>query len=145
MAPVGPLRERPVRDGLLLISPFSSVHSLSCGLHRERSHFSCIWSKKWHNLWFTFNVCRYLLFQLPYHSQADEVPSQFQFAMVHSQVQSGSVEFLVVLWPSTAFSNLAFLVRYLRIRIRTLLFSSMTDKMPTKNKFFPQGFLLITF
>jgi hypothetical protein len=38
MAQVGPLRERPVRDGLVLISPFSSVHSHSCGLHR---YYSC--------------------------------------------------------------------------------------------------------
>jgi hypothetical protein len=43
---LSPPGERPVRDGLVLIPPFSSVHSLSCVLHRERSQFLIFGAKK---------------------------------------------------------------------------------------------------
>ncbi len=38
------------------------------------------------NFWFTFYVCRYSV-PTVYQSHIEEVPSQFQSAMVHSQVQ----------------------------------------------------------
>ncbi len=39
------IRKRPVRDGLVLLSPLSSVHSLSCGLYRDRFKFLVLGAK----------------------------------------------------------------------------------------------------
>ncbi len=85
MAQVGPLRERPVRDGLALISPLSQVRSRCSGLHRERSTCLVLWAE--HNIFsLTFQVRRYFVPAFS-HSHTKEVPSYFQSAMVHSKVE----------------------------------------------------------
>ncbi len=95
-----PLRERPVRDVLVLISPFSSVHSLSCGLHWERSQF--LGAKKG-DLWFTFNVRRYS-FQLSITlTEEFLLSSRLPWFTLRF---SGSAEFLVALWPSSQYYNM---------------------------------------
>jgi hypothetical protein len=94
------------------------------------------------NLWFTFNVFRYRLFQLPYHSQTDEVPCQFQSAMAHSQVQwacriSGG---LLVVNCFLEPAGVAFLVR---IRLRICFFRQILTYANKKINSSP-NLLLIT-
>jgi hypothetical protein len=91
MAQVGPRRERPVRDGLALISPLSLLQVAS-----GRSQFS-VFRAEFSVLFLSFHRCWYSdpTFN---HSLTEEVSPNFQPAMSHFQVEGVSCIPGVVFW-----------------------------------------------